>query len=116
MFNFTLKPCIPDGKASKEIAERILKISYKKENKLESFLMMKFTYSILTHDINEINDFPQLTLKQLKNRITFSSFKLRLCLRYMNHLIYYGKINILSEKQKEMYLNHEKAKSEAKET
>ena len=116
MYNFTMKPCIPDGKASKEIAERILKRSYKKENKLESFLMMKFTDSILTHDINEIDDFPQLTLKQLKNRITFSSFKIRLCLSYLNHLIYYGKIYILSEKQKERYLNHEKAKSETKET
>ncbi len=116
MFNFSMKPCIPDGKASKVIAERILKRSYRKENKLESFLMMKFIFSILTHDINEINDFFQLTLKQLKNQITFSSFKLRLCLRYMNHLIYYCKIYILSEEQKEMYLNHEKAKSEAKET
>ena len=65
MCNFLMKPCIPDGDQSKEIARRIRRRSLKSENSLESLLKMKFTDTVVPDNIKSIRDFPQLSLKQL---------------------------------------------------
>jgi hypothetical protein len=40
MANFTMIPCIPDGKLTIQIAKRIKKRCLKKQNKLSRLLMM----------------------------------------------------------------------------
>ncbi len=77
MINFNMAPCIPDGKHLIEMAKRIKKRCFKKQNKLSRLLMMNlpdFKTQQIT-DIKGIEDFPQLTLSQFKRRITLGSFK-----------------------------------------
>ena len=107
-----MKPCIPDGKDSVQIAKSISKRCLKKENKLESLLELRFTKKLVSVNIETINDFPQLTLKQLKNRITFGSFKLRQCLSYVGQVIDYGKAFFIQENMIEKYITHPKIKKE----
>ena len=63
MANFTMVPCIPDGKHSIEIAKRIKKRCLKKQNKLSSLLKMTLPdfKSQPISDIKSIKDFLQLT-------------------------------------------------------
>ena len=72
MVNFSIVPCVPDGKHSIQIAKRIKKRCLKKQNKLSRLLMMNlpdFKSQKITN-IKSIEDFPQLTLSQFKRRIT----------------------------------------------
>ena len=108
MCNFLMKPCIPDGDQSKEIARRIRRRSLKSENSLESLLKMKFTDTVVPDNIKSIRDFPQLSLKQLKNRITLGSYKLRLCKSYVEHITTNGNIYVLTDIQINRYLNNRK--------
>ena len=104
MCNFLMKPCTPDGDQSKEIARRIRRRSLKIENSLESLLKMKFTDTVIPDNIRTIRDFPQLSLKQLKNRITLGSYKLRLCKSYVEHIITNGNVYVLTDIQINRYL------------
>ena len=103
-----MKPCTPDGDQSKEIARRIRGRSLKIENSLESLLKMKFTDTVVPDNIKTIRDFPQLSLKQLKNRITLGSYKLRLCKSYVEHITTNGNIYVLTDIQINRYLNNSK--------
>ena len=86
MWNFTMKPCIPDGSDSTQIAKSIKKRCMKKENKLQSLLDMRFTSTLINEDITTISDFPMLSLKQIRKRITFGSFKLKQCPSYVGQV------------------------------
>jgi hypothetical protein len=79
MSNLSMKFFDPDGTDSIEIAYYIRKRSKATENNLHSLLKMKFTPSVKYHCIQEINDFPKLTLTPFYKQVTFSSFKLRPC-------------------------------------
>ena len=62
MVNFSIVPCVPDGKHSIQIAKRIKKRCLKKQNKLSRLLMMNLPESQKITNIKSIEDFPQLTL------------------------------------------------------
>jgi hypothetical protein len=72
MANFTMIPCIPDGKLTK-------KRCLKKQNKLSRLLMMNLPdfKAQRISDIKSIDDFPRLTLSQFRRRITLGNFKIR---------------------------------------
>ena len=95
-----------------QIAKSISKRCTKTQNKLESLLDMRFTKNLVSVNIKTIDDFPQLTLKQLKNRITFGSFKLRQCPSYVGQVIDYGKAYFITEQIIDRYKTHPKIKDE----
>ena len=99
-----MKPCIPDGNDSIQIAKKILIKSRKTENKLDSLLNLRFCSSLISVNIRTINDFPILTLRQLKIGITLGSFKLQECKSYIGQLIDYGIVYFLNENQ--IYQKH----------
>ena len=74
MLNFNLKPCVPNGKDTVDIAKRIKKRYAENQNKLPPLLKMKFTSTVKSSVINSIDDFPKLTLRQIRKRITLGSF------------------------------------------
>ena len=114
MINYNMKPCVPDGKDTLKIAKRILKRSFKKENKLESLLKISFTATVKSIDIDNINDFPKMTLRKLKKRITLSSFKIRLCKSYFSQIRENGQAYFLSNQMIEKYLLNRKVRLELK--
>ena len=112
MINFNMKPCVPDGKDTVEISQRIKQRCSKKQNKLESLLDMKFTSTVSSVQINSITDFPKLTLSQFKKRITLGSYKIRQCQSYIEQIIEHGKAYSLQNKQIEKHVKHPKVKHE----
>ena len=112
MANFKLIPCVPDGKYTVEIANKIKRRTFRKQNKLKSILSMCFSKTVPFCDITSITDFPQLTIKQLLRRITLGSFKLKLSKSYIEQIIQYGIIYSLEKKQIEQYVTSFKVKSE----
>jgi hypothetical protein len=107
MSNFSMKLCNPDGEDSIEIAKNIRKRSKTTENHLSSLLKMRFTSALKYHCIQEINDFPQLTLNQFYKQVTFSSFKLRQCQSYLEQLIINGKVHCLEQSGIKNFLSNE---------
>ena len=112
MLNFNMKPCIPDGRDSVQIAKRIKKRCLKKQNKLLSLLEMKFTSTVTSSDINTINDFPKLKLSQIRKRITLGSFKLRQSQSYLEQIILNGQVYFLNKKCIENHVKHPKVLQE----
>ena len=110
MLNFNLKPCIPDGKDTITIAKRIKKKSLKRQNKLSSLLMMKFTSTVESIEIKTIEDFPKLTLSQIRRHITLGSFKLRQSQSYIDEILKYGRAFILNKNHIEKYFTVPKLK------
>ena len=106
MSNFCMKPCNPDGDDAIEIAKSIRKRSKKTQNKLVSLLKLRFSTALNTENIQDINDFPTLTLHQLKKKITFSSFKIRQCQSYLSQLLEHGKIFRLDTDVIEKYISN----------
>ena len=104
MLNFNMKTCNPDGNDSIKIAKTIRKRSLITENKLDSLLKIRFTSTLVSIDIQSIEDFPKLTLRQLKNIITLGSFKLRQCRSYLDQLINHGKLHLLNHHMIEKYV------------
>ena len=104
MSNFSMNLCNPDGKDAIEIATKIRKRSKITENAISSLLKIRLTPTLKYLLIQEINDFPQLTIKQLYKKVTFSSFKLRQCQSYLEQLIVNGKIHCLDLKSIKNYL------------
>ena len=114
MSNFSMKACVPDGKHSVQIAEILNKKCSETENKLESLLDLKFTSNLTSVEFEEVNDFPQLTLAQLKNRIIFGSFKLRKCPSYMEQLSQHGKAFFLNDTLLDKFVTQSEVKKELK--
>ena len=112
MANFKMIPCVPDGKYTVEIANRIKRRTLRKQNKLESILSMCFSKTITFSDITSVTDFPQLTIKQIQRRITLGSFKLKLSKSYIDQIKQYGIIYSLEKKQIEQYVTSLKVRSE----
>ena len=109
-----MKPCIPDGNDAAKIAKSLRKRSTKTRNKLEGLLNLRFTKTLTSVNIDTIEDFPKLTLKQLKNHITFGTFKLRQCPSYVGQVIDYGKAFFIKEQLIDRYLTDSKIKDELK--
>jgi hypothetical protein len=105
--NFSMKLCNPDGDDAIEIATRIRKRSKKTENDLSSLLKIRISPSLKYLLIQEINDFPQLTIKQLYKKVVLSSFKLRQCQSYLEQLIENGKIHCLDQESIKNYLTNQ---------
>jgi len=112
MANFKMIPCVPDGKYTVEIANRIKRRTLRKQNKLKSILSMCFSKTITFSDITSVTDFPQLTIKQIQRRITLGSFKLKLSKSYIDQIKQYGIIYSLEKKQIEQYVTSLKVRSE----
>jgi hypothetical protein len=110
MLNFNLKPCIPDGKDTVQIAKRIKKRSSKTKNKLAQLLQMKFTSTVNSIEIKSINDFPQFTLSQIRRHITLGGFKIRQSQSYIEDIIKYGKAYVLEKKHIEHHVTLPKLK------
>ncbi len=93
MSYFSLKPCIPDGNNTIEIAKRLKKRSLKKENKLGPLLMMSKPdfKSLPVTDLTCLG-FPQLTLPEFQRKITLGSFKVRQSRSYIEHIIKNGTV------------------------
>jgi hypothetical protein len=106
MANFKMIPCVPDGKYTVEIANRIKRRTLRKQNKLKSILSMCFSKIITFIDITSVTDFPQLTIKQIQRRITLGSFQLKISKSYIDQIKQYGIIYSLEKKQIEPYLNN----------
>ena len=114
MWNFTMKPCIPDGKDSASIAKTIRKKCKKTRNKLESLLKTCFTSKSPKVMIQTIDDFPVITLAQLKKRIILGSFKLRLCRSYIGQVLDHGIAYFLGDEQINKYAKSRKVKQDLK--
>lgn len=100
MINFLHKPCCPDGEKASIIAERMKEKSKTEINHLEFFLEKKKqlnTKYIYPIDINEINDFPKLMLKELKEEIFFGSFQYNQSKSYYADIIEEGKAYIVCD-------------------
>lgn len=116
MANFSFLPCVPDGKYTVEIAKRIKKRCLKKQNKLQSLLKVSFTKTKPSMNISNINDFPQITVSQLRKRFTLGSFKIRQSQSYIEQIIEHGLIYYFDEKQIQLYVTSAKVKQELKNT
>ena len=112
MWNFNMTPCVPDGKDSAKIAAKIRKRCLKRQNKLESLLEMKFTSTVKSTDISAIDDFPKMTLSQIKKSIVFGSYKIKQSFSYLEQIMHHGKVYILNRKMIEKYVTHTKVKEE----
>jgi hypothetical protein len=112
MANFKMIPCVPDGKYTIEIANRIKRRTLKKQNKLQSILSMCFSKTIPFCQISSVTDFPQLSVKQLHRRITLGSFKLKLSQSYIEQIIQHGLIYSLEKKQIDQYVTSLKIREE----
>jgi len=89
MLNFTHRPCTPDGKNSLIIAKRIRTRTQNKSNKMEFFLNKRLdTRLIKKINLLDIDDFPKLTIKKIKENILFGSFQLKLSKSYVNEMVY----------------------------
>ena len=87
MINFNLKPCVPDGENTTQIAKRIKNKCLQTKNHLLPLLNMSFTATIKSSDLKTIIGFLKLTLNQLKKYITLGSFKLRQCQSYIQQIM-----------------------------
>ena len=116
MANFNFVPCIPDGKYTVEIANRIKKRCLKKQNKLQSLLKVSFTKTKPTMNIANIKDFPQISMSQLKKRFTLGSFKIRQSKSYIEQIIENGLIYYFEDKEIQKYVTSEKVKIELNNT
>lgn len=88
MLNFLHKPCCPDGQKVIEISQRMKKRAEIQECKLEFLLKKRLNTSFFSKtDLNKIDDFPHFNQTELKEKIFFSSFKLRQCKSYLYDLI-----------------------------
>jgi hypothetical protein len=114
MANFNNIPCIPDGKYTNQIANRIRKRCLKKENKLGSLLLMTLPdfKSLPISEINNIEGFPQLSLLQFQKRITLGSFKIRQSKSYLDQIIKHGTFYTLNENQIIKHISSEKSNLE----
>ena len=73
---------------------------------------MKFTSTVLSDDIKSVNDFPQLTLKQIRKNIVFGNFKMKQSLSYIGQIIDHGRVYFLNEKLLKKYVTHDKVINE----
>ncbi len=118
MANFTMIPCIPDGKLTIQIAKRIKKRCLKKQNKLSRLLMMNLPdfKAQRISDIKSIEDFPRLTLSQFRRRITLGNFKIRQSRSYIDQFIKNGTIFVVNENQLLKHNIHPKIQNEFQES
>lgn len=112
MWNFAYEPSSINDQDDLKLAKRIRKKCLKSLNKLDSLLEMKFTATVKSIGIKEINDFPKLTLSDLKKRIVLGSFKIKQSLSYMEQLIEFGRVYTLSDHLIHKYISNAKVKQE----
>jgi hypothetical protein len=98
MSNFIHRPCSPDGKKSKKIAERIRKRTQIYENKMEFFINKRLdTRLIKKINLLDIDDFPKLSVKNIKENILFGSYQLKLCKSYVSEMVQCGIAYIITD-------------------
>ncbi len=91
MSNFNHMPYETDGLDSEKIATRMIKRSKLSENPLIYFISKQLRTSMFKEILlNDITDFPKLTLKKIVNRITLGSFHAKISLSYIGDLIEEG--------------------------
>lgn len=87
MVNFSHKPCCPDGDDSIEIAKKIKDKSTINKNHLEFFLGKHLdSKQIPAVSLSEIDDFPEITEKQMIKSIFYGSYQLKQCKSYLSDL------------------------------
>jgi len=98
MSNFTHYPCSPDGKNSMKVARRIRERAKIKYNKLEFFLHKRLDTRLIKQiKLSEIDDFPRLTLKKIRENIIFGSYQLKLSKSYVNEMAQNGVAYIITD-------------------
>lgn len=112
MWNFAMVPNFTEDKESFKIAKSIRKKCLKRQNKLASLLNMKFTSTVASVDIKVINDFPKLSLSELKKKIVLGSFKIKQSLSYIGQLLEYGRAYVLNDQLIQKYVSNVKVKQE----
>lgn len=91
MLNFTHKPCCPDGKNALQIAKKIRKQTDINENVLQFLINKRLdTKDLERIKIDNINDFPKLKKKRIRNSILFGSYQLKQSRSYLKELINNG--------------------------
>ena len=95
MYNFCHVPCEPDGPDSNFISNQIREKTKIIENKMKFFLKMKFgTRFFNLKTFNDVkNEFPRLTLQEIRKYITFGSYQIRLSRSYIGEIIENNKIS-----------------------
>lgn len=92
MCNFNHKPSCPDGQNAEQIAISIRKLAKKKLNRLEDLLTKRLdTKDLIEVNIQDIADFPRLSVEDISTNITMGSFKLRQSKSYISDLMKNGK-------------------------
>ncbi len=98
MLNFTHYPCSPDGKNSCKIAQRIRERAQIKYNKLEFLLNKRLDTQLIKQiKLSEIDDFPRLSIKKIRENILFGSYQLKLSKSYVNELVQCGIAFVITE-------------------
>ena len=98
MDNFLHKHCCPDGDNAKEVAERIIKKTQMKENKLAFLLKRQLGTSLIPlKHLSEINDFPIIKRKTLNRKIFMGTFHLKQSKSYVEDLIERGNAFFVSK-------------------
>ena len=91
MLNFCHKPCCPDGNNALKIAQKIRKLTGTTENKLNFLLKKRLdTKDLERIEIANINDFPRINKRDIRNSIFFGSFQLNQCRSYVGELLNSG--------------------------
>lgn len=99
MINFTHKPCQTEGKNAEKIANRIIKKSKNKINHLEFLLRKHFNTNLIKPiSLKEIDDFPRISLKKLKNKVLLGIFQLKQCKSYIEDLVSFSQMFIVDSK------------------
>jgi len=88
MENFCHKPCISDGKQAYKVAKRLKKKARFSYNSLECILKKRIDSKLMPcFDLNEIDDFPKLSINIIKEKICFGSYQLKQSKSYMIDII-----------------------------
>ncbi len=97
---------------NEKIARRIKKRSKKTQNKLESLISMSFTKTLPAVNVELVDDFPQFTEEQLKRRVIFGSYKLRMARSYIEQIHQHGIVYYLNDKFIQKFITNLKVKKE----
>jgi hypothetical protein len=88
MSNFSYKPCETDGVNSETIALRMKQKAKKTNNSMFNFSTKQLrTNSFKEKQINDIVDFPRLSMKKIISKITLGTFHPKIALSYINDFI-----------------------------
>lgn len=101
MCNFTHRGLVTDGENSRQVAERMLEIERNHMGNLNplNFLLTKQlnnTARLPANELREINDFPRLSIQQLKNEVFCGSYHSRMGHSYLREFQQNATIYILN--------------------